>query len=99
MSMQNVFLDFDIISLTYERNGVYTVIPVVADPIDIFADVTPPPDFEEEEDGLAWWQILLIVLGVVLAVYLVYKLIKWISGNNTTVTVKYRYNKRKRKRR
>ena len=99
MSMQNVFLDFDIISLTYERNGVYTVIPVVADPIDIFADVTPPPDFEEEEDGLAWWQILLIVLGVVLAVYLVYKLIKWISGNNTTVTVKYKYNKRKRKRR
>lgn len=97
MAMQNVFLDFDIISLTYERNGEYTVIPAVSDPIDIFADVTPPPDFKE--DGLAWWQILLIVLGVVLAVYLVYKLIKWISGKNTTVTVKYKRNKRKRKRR
>lgn len=97
MAMQNVFLDFDIISLTYERNGEYTVIPAVSDPIDIFADVTPPPDFEE--DGLAWWQILLIVLGVVLAVYLVYKLIKWISGKNTTITVKYKRNKRKRKRR
>ena len=97
MAMQNVFLDFDIISLTYERNGEYTVIPAVADPIDIFADVTPPSDFEES--GLSWWQILLIVLGVVLAVYLVYKIIKWISGKNTTVTVKYKRNKRKRKRR
>ena len=97
MAMQNVFLDFDIISLTYERNGEYTVIPAVSDPIDIFADVTPPPDFEES--GLSWWQILLIVLGVVLAVYLVYKIIKWISGKNTTVTVKYKRNKRKRKRR
>lgn len=97
LCMENVFLDFDIIDITFCRDGVYTVIPVVSDPIDIFADVTPPPDFEE--DGLAWWQILLIVLGVVLAVYLVYKLIKWISGKNTTVTVKYKRNKRKRKRR
>lgn len=97
MAMQNVFLDFDIISLTYERYGEYTVIPAVSDPIDIFADVTPPPDFEEE--GLAWWQIALVVLVVVLAVYIVYKIIKWISGNNMTVTVKYKRNKRKRKRR
>lgn len=78
MAMQNVFLDFDIISLTYERNGEYTVIPAVADPIDIFADVTPPPDFEE--DGLSWWQIVLIVLGIVLVVYLIVKVIRGIAG-------------------
>lgn len=80
MAMQNVFLDFDIISLTYERNGEYTVIPAVADPIDIFADVTPPPDFEE--DGLAWWQIALIVLGVALAVYIIVKIVRGLAGGN-----------------
>lgn len=80
MAMQNVFLDFDIISLTYERNGEYTVIPTVADPIDIFADVTPPPDFEE--DGLAWWQIALIVLGVALAVYIIVKIVRGLAGGN-----------------
>lgn len=80
MAMQNVFLDFDIISLTYERNGEYTVIPAVSDPIDIFADVTPPPDFEE--DGLAWWQIALIVLGVILVVYIIVKVIRGIAGGD-----------------
>ena len=80
MAMQNVFLDFDIISLTYERNGEYTVIPAVADPIDIFADVTPPPDFEE--DGLAWWQIALIVLGVILVVYIIVKIVRGLAGGD-----------------
>lgn len=81
MAMQNVFLDFDIISLTYERDGEYTVIPAVADPIDIFADVTPPPDFEE--DGLAWWQIALIVLGVALAVYIIVKIVRGLAGGDS----------------
>lgn len=81
MAMQNVFLDFDIISLTYERNGEYTVIPAVADPIDIFADVTPPPDFEE--DGLAWWQIALVVLGVALAVYIIVKIVRGLAGGDS----------------
>ena len=86
MAMQNVFLDFDIISLTYERDGEYTVIPAVSDPIDIFADVTPPPDFKE--DGLAWWQIALIVLGVILVVYLIVKVIRGIaSGDSGSVNI------------
>lgn len=86
MAMQNVFLDFDIISLTYERDGEYTVIPAVADPIDIFADVTPPPDFEE--DDLAWWQIALIVLGVILVVYIIVKIVRGLAGgDNDSVNI------------
>ena len=81
MAMQNVFLDFDIISLTYERDGEYTVIPAVSDPIDIFADVTPPPDFEE--NGLAWWQIALVVLGVALAVYIIVKIVRGLAGGDS----------------
>lgn len=52
---QTVFLDFDIISLTYEKAGVKTVIPVVSSPIDIIAGIEPPsnsliPEFEN------WWK-------------------------------------------
>ena len=40
----NVFLGFDIIQLTFNDEGVYTVIPVVASPIDIIPSVTPPAE-------------------------------------------------------
>ena len=39
---QTVNLDFDIIDVTFSRNGVETVIPVVMDPIDNIPDGTPP---------------------------------------------------------
>lgn len=41
-SQQTVFLNFQIIDLTFNKNNVYTVIPVVSTPIDIISDVTPP---------------------------------------------------------
>lgn len=42
---KTIFLNFDILSLTYENKySEKTVIPVVADPIDIVGTVTPPPD-------------------------------------------------------
>jgi hypothetical protein len=46
-SEQTVFFDFDIIQLTFGRNGNYRVIPAVSNPIDIAGNVTPPlPDDE-----------------------------------------------------
>lgn len=41
VAQEPIYLDFDIISLTYEKNGVKTVLPVVSDPIDIIAGVEP----------------------------------------------------------
>lgn len=46
---QTAFLDFDIIQLTFNADGVYTVIPVVASPIDVIAGIDPPPESEFEE--------------------------------------------------
>ncbi len=41
---KDIFLNFDILSLTWENeNGVRTVLPVTASPIDIVGSVTPPP--------------------------------------------------------
>lgn len=44
VAQENVFLKFDIIQLTFNADGVYTVIPVVASPIDIIPSVTPPAE-------------------------------------------------------
>ena len=42
VAQQTVFLDFDIIDLTFNKDGVYTVIPVVASPTDVIKDFDPP---------------------------------------------------------
>ncbi len=66
---QSVFFDFDVIQLTFSANGVETIIPVVADPIDIVTPVTPPTHFL---DITAWiWIALAIVLVCALGIFLV----------------------------
>lgn len=85
MAKETVFMDFDIIQLTFNRDGVYTVIPVVANPIDIVGAITPPVEFE----GSKWWVWVLIALAVILVLILLapllptiitflFKLIGWI---------------------
>lgn len=48
LAQENVFLSFDIISLTFNDDGNFRVLPVVSDPIDIISDVTGP-QFPAEE--------------------------------------------------
>ena len=66
-----VQLDFDIIDLTFTKDNVDTVIPVIMSPMDIAADGTPP--LVTTDDGLAWWQILLAVLALILVIWLLLK--------------------------
>lgn len=47
---ETVFLNFDIISLTFNDDGEYRVFPVVSDPIDIVGDLESPADSELAED-------------------------------------------------
>ncbi|MBR2371918.1 MAG: hypothetical protein IKA90_03510, partial [Clostridia bacterium] len=48
IAQESVFLDFDIIQLTFNKEGAYTVIPVVSSPIDIVDGLTPPVDIPDE---------------------------------------------------
>lgn len=66
-----VQLDFDIIDLTFTKDNVDTIIPVVMSPMDIAADGTPP--LITTKDGLSWWQILLAVLALILIIWLLFK--------------------------
>lgn len=67
VARQSVFFDFDVIDLTFNKEGVYTVIPAVSDPIDIVNDLTSPTDMGN--DGLDI--LALIVLMLVLIILLV----------------------------
>ena len=48
------------------------VIPIVSSPIDVVADGTPPVHTTSDKE-LAWWQILLAVLALILVVWLLLK--------------------------
>lgn len=62
LAQQSVFLNFDIIQLTFNDKGDMTIIPVVANPIDIINPITPPPDFSNEN----YWQLVWWLVGIAL---------------------------------
>lgn len=85
VAQQTVFFDFDIIELTFNKDGVYHVIPVVASPTDIINGFTQPPaEFE-------WWKLalaLLVVIAVVLVFAPIIPYVVWIIIWLITLPVK-----------
>ncbi len=71
-------LDFDIIDLTFTKDNVSTIIPVVMNPIDIAADADNPVYTTTDRKGLSWWQILLAILLGILVIILLIKFAPWI---------------------
>lgn len=76
---ESVFYNFDILELTFNEKGVYTVIPVVNDPIDIFNDIQLP---SKESDILKYvfMALGLLILLVILMPILPYivKFVVWL---------------------
>ena len=66
LAQENVFLNFDIISLTFNDNGVQHVVPVVMDPVDIISDIVGPviPDNDK------WQEVLKIIIAILLGMIL-----------------------------
>lgn len=62
---QTVFLDFSVISLTLEKDGISTVIPVIHSPQDYFPPVTDPLDPERD-----WSWVIKLIAAIVLIVCL-----------------------------
>ena len=57
--LESVFFNFDVIQLTFVKDGVYTAIPVVNSPVDIYNDMTLP-------ERAARWKLLLAYLLCIL---------------------------------
>ena len=71
---QWVQLDFDIIDLTFTKDNVDMVIPVIMSPMDIVVDGDHPVS-TKKDGGLQWWQIL---LGVIALIFIIWLLIKFL---------------------
>lgn len=64
VAMQDtVYLAFDIIYLGFVKGDDVTIIPVVADPVDIYPAYTPT---EKAEGDVPWWAYVVLVLGELL---------------------------------
>ena len=70
------FMNFDIIELTFLKDGVYTVIPVVSDPIDIYDDITVP---EADKPQLPdWLKIVFAVLALLVLLVILMPILPYI---------------------
>ena len=73
VAQETVFLDFDIISLTFNKDGVYSIIPVIASPIDIVPSITAPPT------STSPWKAILAIILLVLLVVLLWPILPYIG--------------------
>lgn len=75
---ETVNLDFDIIDVTFTKDNVSMVIPVVADPVDNIPDGTPPVNTTGNGCSSVDWLMLLRIIGGVLLFLLLLPLIIWL---------------------
>ena len=78
VASESVFLDFDIIDLTFNKSGNYIVIPAASSPSDIIGAITPPPQAEwlqdlwdkvkEMFDRYKW--IVYVVIAIVILLFI-----------------------------
>ncbi|MBR1676956.1 MAG: hypothetical protein IJ706_06595 [Clostridia bacterium] len=84
VAQETVFLNFEILSLTFKKNDVLTVIPAVSNPINIVDDITAPVGLgNDSSDNWFKWLLgllFLVLLFIVLAPFLPYiiKVVVWI---------------------
>ena len=67
-------LDFDIIDLTFTKDGAETVLPVLMSPMDIIPDADPPIDTTSDKDP-EWWKIILAVLALIVLLVLLWPIL------------------------
>lgn len=87
VAQETVFLDFDIISLTFRKDAKDTVIGVASTPIDIINGFDAPPNMNTDEGCLAGcesiWDGLIsfiILLAVIWIISLIVRLIRRVVG-------------------
>lgn len=79
LAQEVAYLDFDIISMGYEKDGVVTIIPVVASPIDIIGGVESGKDIGNNK-GLNLIALLLGIVLVIAIIWLAYKLFEVLTA-------------------
>ena len=84
VAQETVFLDFDIISLTFRKDGIDTVVAAVSDPIDIINGFEAPPDLTLGDEESLFEKILRIIFIIVVVVFVIWlitllvRFLKWV---------------------
>lgn len=68
------FFDFDILEFTFNKDGVYTVIPAVSSPVDHISGYTP----SIEAEGNDWWKWIAAAVLLILLVILLFPLLPYL---------------------
>lgn len=71
MARETVFMDFDIIELTFQKDGKETVLGVVASPVDLVGGITGPID-----EGTQWWVWVIIAIVALVVIVLLCVFVK-----------------------
>ncbi len=76
LAQETVFLDFNVINVTFKKDDVYKVVPVVATPVDIVAGLAPPPEYKPAESSdFPWWGWLIVIGVLILLAPLIFTLV------------------------
>ena len=70
----DVFLDFNVIDLEYKVNDQTVIIPVVASPIDVLPNLTPP--VYVQTDPSTFWKFGAAICGGLAVFYVIYRITK-----------------------
>ena len=68
------FFDFDILEFTFNRDGVYTVIPAVSSPVDHISGYTPSIEAKDSD----WWKWIAAAVLLVLLILLLLPLLPYL---------------------
>lgn len=74
-AFESVFLDFDVIQLSFKNDDTYTVLAAISNPIDAVNDITSPIRMPNETE---WWKILLAFILFVILLVILYPLISFV---------------------
>ena len=61
---EDIFMDFDMLQMTFERDGVQTVLPVQMSPINLIGELQLPDDYNPPE-GIPKWVIIVIAIMLI----------------------------------
>ncbi|MBQ2723237.1 MAG: hypothetical protein IJF72_01105 [Clostridia bacterium] len=100
VAILTVFFNFDVIELTFSKDGVYSVIPAVSSPVNIFGNVTVP-EIIERFDWLDWLNgSIASIMGLIIIVFItliVVRIIKFFNALNNQRKINEIYRKNKKK--